>query len=146
MQGFDPQPSGPEEALPLEVFRALDETAKPIGCAPGQSEKDISDDSESLLRQSHGHLHVRQYRHYCDLFARPKNRKQLFVLSSEKQSTWNKNKNQPTKAAKNIKKLRPAYHRGPFGSLGLSCPCVVRHAKTEVEMIDDRSPSNPSTE
>ena len=37
--------------------------------------------------------------------------------------------------------------RGLFGNFGLSCPCVVRHAKTDIEMIDDdRTPSNPLRE
>lgn len=34
-----------------------------------------------------------------------------------------------------------------FGNFGFSCPCVVRHAKPDIEMIDDdRTPPNPSTE
>ena len=38
-------------------------------------------------------------------------------------------------------------HRGLFGSFGISCPCVVRHAKTDIEMIDDdRTPSDPPRE
>ena len=38
-------------------------------------------------------------------------------------------------------------YRGLFGNFGLSCPCVVRHAKTDIEMIDDdRTPSNPLRE
>lgn len=42
---------------------------------------------------------------------------------------------------------RGCLYRGLFGNFGLSCPCVVRHAKTDIEMIDDdRTPSNPLRE